>query len=396
MEKQKVYIVSAKRTPIGSLLGSLSSIPGTTLCSLTISSILSETKINPSKISEVIIGNVLSTGLGQNPARQVSIKSGVNKSVPCYSVNKVCASGMKSICLGFVNIMCGISEIVICGGFESMSNAPYFIKKGRKGNKFGNFVCFDSVLYDGLKDAYNDCTMGYCAEKTAKDFEITREMQDEFCLESYRRALNAQKNGLFLKEIIPVKTKKGLISLDEEPMKFKKEKIIKLRPVFPDKNGFGTITGGNASKLNDGACSFLLMSESSLQKTENQNLKPIAEIISFADAETDPVDFNISPSLAVKKVLKNSNLKVSDIDFWEFNEAFSVTGLVNMKILGIDNKILNVNGGAVSLGHPLGMSGARVVQSLISVLKQHGGEYGCAAICNGGGGSTAIIVRNFK
>ncbi len=390
---RKTYLVSGKRTPVGDILGSISDLSAVQLGTETVKEILKNTQVNPRDISEVIMGNVLSCGLKQNPARQVSLDSGIHESVPCWNVNKVCASGMKTISLGTTNIMCGLSDIVIAGGFESMSNAPHFIKRGRKGIKFGHFTTFDSIMYDALTDVYDNFAMGYCAEKTAKDFKLSRKDVDNYCINSYERAIATQASGGFLNEMIPIKTRKGIINRDQAPMKFNKEKLQKLRPVFTDKNNYGILTGGNCSKLSDGACSFLLMSEEAIIKN---NYKPLAEVLSFADAEVKPLDFNTSPYYAAKNALKRANLSVEDISYWEINEAFSVTPLANMKLLGIKDDIVNVHGGAVSLGHPLGMSGARITLSLISVLKAKNGIYGCASICNGGGGSSAIILKNLK
>lgn len=385
------YIVDGRRTPVGSLLGNFKDISGVDLASVCIKSLVEQTKIDPTLIDQVILGNVLSTGLGQNPARQASLKAGLGLNVPCYSINKVCASGLKAITIGATDILAGNSEIIVAGGFESMTNAPHFMKTSRKGHKFGDFAVFDTVTNDGLTDAYNRKAMGYCAEKTAKELGITREMQDEYCVMSYERSLKSVEKGIFYKEIAPVNIPGiGQIVSDEEPIRFKKAKIPKLTPAFPDQNKFGTVTGANSSKINDGACALLLMSEKALKAN---NIKPRLKIISFADAETNPEDFNISPPLAIMKALEKAKLNVEDIDFWEVNEAFSVTPLALIQLLKLDKNRVNVHGGAVSLGHPIGMSGSRIVLSLMNVLETYKGKYGCAAICNGGGGSTAIIVR---
>jgi acetyl-CoA C-acetyltransferase len=388
---KKAYIIGGKRTPIGSLLGSLQAFTGPQLSSVTIRSLLEQTKLNPKSIDHVILGNVLSTGLGQNPARQASLGGGVDVSVPCTNINKVCASGMKATTIAASELMLGDSNIIISGGFESMTNAPHFIKSLRTGVKFGDTPIYDTVSYDGLIDAYGKMAMGFCGEKTAKELGITREIQDEYAISSYERTLEAIKSKKFDSEISGVDIpKKGMILADDEPQRFNKDKFSTFRPAFADKSGSGTITAGNASKINDGACSLLLMNEVGLKTS---GLTPIAEIISFADAENLPIDFNLTPPLAIKKALAKANLTVNDIDFWEINEAFSITAIANMKLLGIDHQRLNVHGGAVALGHPIGMSGARIILSLTNVLQTYKGTYGCAAICNGGGGATAIILK---
>lgn len=388
---RKAFLVYGKRTPIGGFLGGLSSYSATQLSAHATKAILNETKLNPASIDSVILGNVISSGLGQNPARQASLAAGISQAAPCTNVNKVCASGMKSAIFGAQEIQTGYSDIVLAGGFESMSNAPHLLRNSRTGNKFGDFITLDSLTHDGLVDAYGKMAMGFCGEKTAKDMKITREIQDEFAIASYERALAASKGDKLKWEIAPIEVpKQGLLSNDEEPLKFQKDRVGTARLAFPDKNKEGTITGANASKLNDGACSLLLMSEEGLKKS---GLKPLAEIVGFADAETTPMDFNICPPIAAKKALEKAGIKVSDVDFWEANEAFSVTGIAFMKTLGIDHQRFNVNGGAVALGHPIGMSGARIILSLANVLRHNNGKYGVAAICNGGGGSSAIILK---
>ena len=389
---RKVFIVAGKRTPIGSFQGFLSSYTATQLGSHTIKAILKETSLNSKLINSVILGNVISAGLGQNPARQVSLGGLIDKSVPCTNINKVCASGMKSTVYGAMEILANQSNIVVTGGFESMTNAPHLLRNSRNGYRFGDFLVSDSLTNDGLFDAYAKVAMGYCGEKTAKELNITREIQDEFCIASYERAILAKKNRKFDFEIAPIEIPKiGMVADDEEPSKFVKDKVGTARIVFPDKNKEGTITGANASKINDGACSLLLMSEEGLKLS---GLKPIAEIVSFADAEVEPLDFNLSPPIAVQKALENAGLRAANIDFWEANEAFSITAIAFMKGLSVDHQRLNVHGGAVALGHPIGMSGARIILSLVNVLKSYGGNYGCAAICNGGGGSSAIVIKN--
>lgn len=391
---KKAYIVYGKRTPIGSFIGSLASHSATSLSSHTLKAILKATSLNPKSIDSVILGNVISSGLGQNPARQASLGAGIDISVPCTNINKVCASGMKATMFGAMEILSGQSNVVLTGGFESMTNAPHLIKNVRTGHRFGDFMTFDSLTHDGLIDAYGKMAMGFCGEKTAKELKISRDIQDEYAIASYERALLAQKNDRLSWEISPIEIGKGaMFSVDEEPLKFVKDKVATARLAFADKNKEGTITGANASKLNDGACSLLLMSEEGLQKS---GLKPLAEIISMADAETQPIDFNLCPAFAVNKALERVGLKVSDVDFWESNEAFSVTPIAFMKALGIDHQRLNINGGAVAFGHPIGVSGARIILSLVNVLKTNNAKYGCAAICNGGGGASAIVIKNVQ
>lgn len=388
---RKAFIVGGKRTPIGSLLGMLQPFSGTQLASITVKALLEQNKLDPKSIDHLIMGNVLSGGLGQNPARQVSLNAGVDVKVPCTNVNKVCASGMKAAMFGAMELGMGLSDIVIAGGFESMTNAPHFIKNMRTGVRFGDSVLFDSISYDGLVDAYNKVPMGVCGEKTAKELGIDRAIQDEYAVASYERTLEAIKSKKFDFEITPVEIpKKGPMSADEEPLRFIKEKFPSFRPAFADKSGHGTITAGNASKINDGACSLLLMSENGLKKS---GLRPLAEIISFADSENNPLDFNLAPPMAIQKALSRANLNTKDIDFWEINEAFSVTVIANMKLLDLGHKKVNVHGGAVAMGHPIGMSGARITLALINVLRTYGGKYGCAAICNGGGGASAIVLK---
>lgn len=369
-------------------MGSLSSIKATELGAIAARATLDSVNLEGGEINEIILGNVISSGLGQNPARQVSIGAKIPINVPNLLINKVCASGIKSTMLGAMSIKYGQSDTVLVGGFESMSNAPFFVEKYRQGNQFGHTKLLDSVAHDGLTDAYDGCAMGVCAEKTARDFSITRELQDAFAITSYERAIKAAEQGKFDQEIVGVPiAKKGEVKVDEEPTKFRRDKIPSLRPVFAKD---GTVTAANASKLNDGACTLLLMSEAAVKK---YNLTPLAEVISWGDAEVHPMDFNICPADSANVALKNAGMKIGDIDFFEFNEAFSVTGLANMKILDLDPATVNVNGGAVALGHPIGMSGARIVLSLLSVLQQNNGQVGLASICNGGGGSSAVIIK---
>lgn len=388
---RKAFIVAGKRTPIGTFMGNLSTVKATELGSIAARATLDQVGLEGKEVDEIILGNVISAGLGQNPARQVSIGAKIPINVPNLLVNKVCASGLKTVQLGAMSIQFGQSNTVLVGGFENMSMAPFYVEKYRSGHQFGHTKLLDAVAHDGLTDAYDGCAMGVCAEKTAKDFNITRELQDAYAITSYERAIKAAETGKFANEITPVKVnKKPDVVIDEEPTKFRRDKIPSLKPVFAKD---GTVTAANASKLNDGACTLLLMSEEGLKK---YGITPLAEVVSWGDAEVHPMDFNICPADAANVALKKAGLKVSDIDFFEFNEAFSVTGLANMKIMDLDPAKVNVNGGAVALGHPIGMSGARIVLSLISVLEQNQGKYGLASICNGGGGSSALIIKRVE
>ncbi|EGR34286.1 hypothetical protein IMG5_017510 [Ichthyophthirius multifiliis] len=401
MKGNPVYIVATKRTPIGSLNGSLSSLRGPELAMHAIKGAIEQINLNPTLIDEVILGNVCSAGEGQNPARQAALLAGLPSNIPCTNVNKVCASGMKSVMFGCQSIQLGQSEIVVCGGFESMSNVPFYVPNYRKGHSFGNQTLIDGLQYDGLTNFYDNKAMGYCAEKTAKDFNINREENDQFCHESYEKALKAQKNELFKDEIIPIKVKDQIINQDQEPQKYNKNKISQLKPVFTQE---GTITAANASKINDGSCiiskkkkyffinkKIVLMSQNKMNELK---LKPLAQILSYADAEVEPVDFCIAPAKSGQKALYQANLQLSQVDYFEFNEAFATTVLANIRLLKINQNRVNVNGGGVALGHPIGMSGARIIQSLISVLKQNNGQIGMAGICNGGGGGSTIVIKN--
>lgn len=388
---RRAYLTAAKRTPIGAFNGALSKLTAIDLGSAAVRAAIEQIKLDPANIDEVYLGNVIAAGLGQNPARQICIASGIPIDVPNTLINKVCASGLKAITIGATNIQAGYSNVVLAGGFESMSNAPFLIKGARQGLNFGNQQLIDTLAFDGLTDPYNNCAMGVCGEKTADNLKITREVQDAYAIQSYERALTAAREGRFSAEIVAVTPPKGAaVSDDEEPKRFNKDKMPSLKPVF---NKNGTITAANASKLNDGACAHILMSEDALKRN---NVTPVAEIVAFADAEVNPIDFNIAPEKATRAALKRAGLKISDIDYFEYNEAFSVTGLANIRLLDLDPKRVNVNGGAVALGHPIGMSGARIVQSLTSVLIQNKGKYGLASICNGGGGASAIIIRNLS
>lgn len=389
---KEVYIISAVRTPMGAFMGGLSSISATQLGSTAIKGAVERAGISVDAIDEVFMGNVLQAGLGQAPARQAALGAGLNKNVACTTINKVCASGMKSIMLGAQTILAGDNHVVVVGGMENMSQTPHYVN-GRNGTKFGNITMLDGITKDGLLDVYSKVPMGNCAELCAKEYNITREDQDNFAITSYTRAAEAWKAGRFNNEIVPVAVpqRKGdpiMVSEDEEYKNVFLDKIPGLKPAF-DKEG--TITAANASTLNDGASALVLASKEAVEK---YGLKPIAKIVSYADAAQAPEWFTTAPSLAVPKALDKAGLKTSDVDYWELNQAFSVVGLANMKILGLDASKVDVNGGAVALGHPLGNSGSRVVVTLINVLKQNNAKIGGAAICNGGGGASALIIEN--
>ena len=389
-----VYIVSAVRTPIGAFLGGLSSVPATQLGATAIKGALEKASLDPSLVNEVFMGNVLQAGVGQAPARQAALGAGLPNSVPCTTVNKVCASGMKAIMLGAQSILAGDNHIVVAGGMENMSQTPHYID-GRNGTKFGNITMLDGITKDGLLDVYSKVPMGNCAELCATKYEITREQQDEFAINSYKRAAAAWQAGRFNDEVVGVSVpqRKGdpiVVTEDEEYKNVFLDKIPGLRPAF-DKEG--TITAANASTLNDGASALILASEEAVAK---YGLKPLAKIVSYADAAQEPEWFTTAPSLAVPKALEKANLSIANIDYWELNQAFSVVGLANMKILGLDPAKVDVNGGAVALGHPLGNSGSRVIVTLLHVLKQNNAKLGAAAICNGGGGASAMIIESLN
>ena len=392
MSKKEVYIISAVRTPMGSFLGAFASIPATQLGATAIKGAVEKSNVPVDAIDEVFMGNVLQAGVGQAPARQAALGAGLNQNVPCTTVNKVCASGMKSIMLGAQTILAGDNHIVVVGGMENMSQTPHYAD-GRNGTKFGNITMLDGITKDGLLDVYNKVPMGNCAELCAKEYNISREDQDNFAITSYTRAADAWKAGRFDNEIVPVSVpqRKGdpiVVSEDEEYKNVFLDKIPGLKPAF-DKEG--TITAANASTLNDGASALVLASAEAVEK---YGLKPIAKIVSYADAAQAPEWFTTAPSLAVPKALEKAGLKTSDVDYWELNQAFSVVGLANMKILGLDASKVDVNGGAVALGHPLGNSGSRVIVTLINVLKQNNAKIGAAGICNGGGGASAMVIEN--
>jgi acetyl-CoA C-acetyltransferase len=388
----EVYIVSAVRTPIGSFGGSLSSLSASELGAAAIKAAVERAGIQSEQVQEVFMGNVLSANLGQAPATQAAKFAGL-PDIPATTINKVCASGTKAIIIAAQSIALGENDIVIAGGMESMSNVPYYLDKARNGYRLGNGQIIDGLVKDGLWDVYNDYHMGSAAELCATECNISREDQDAFAIESYKRSQAAQANSKFKNEIIPleIKDKKGEITLiehDEEINAVKFDKIPGLKPVFKKD---GTVTAANASTLNDGAAALVLMSKTRIQEL---GLKPLAKIISYADAQQAPEWFTTTPAKAIPKALERAKIKSSDVDFYEINEAFSVVSLANNRILELDPAKVNVNGGAVSMGHPLGASGARIVVTLLNVLQQNGGKIGVAGICNGGGGASAIIIEN--
>ena len=387
-----VYIVSAVRTPMGSFQGKLASVPATRLGSIAIEGALKHAGLDASSVQEVFMGQVLQAGAGQAPARQAALGAGVGHDVPCTTVNKVCASGMKAVALGAQAIAMGDADIVVAGGMENMSMVPHYLQ-GRNGAKFGDIKVNDGMLLDGLTDVYNATHMGNCAELCAREKGITREDQDAFAVESYRRATEAWQNGKFSEEVVAVSVpqRRGepvVVDCDEEHTNVRLDKIPQLRPAF-DKEG--TVTAANASTLNDGASALVLASEEAVAK---MGLTPLAKIHASADAAQAPEWFTTAPSLAIPKALDKAGLTVSDIDLWELNEAFSVVGIANNQALGLDPKCVNVHGGAVALGHPLGSSGSRIVVTLVHALRQHGKRLGGAGICNGGGGASAVIVES--
>ncbi|MDB2415654.1 acetyl-CoA C-acyltransferase [bacterium] len=391
---KEVVIVSAVRTPMGSFGGALSSMSATQLGSTAIKGAVEKAGINPDEIDEVYMGNVLQANLGQAPARQAAMGAGLSPNIPCTTINKVCSSGMKSIMLAAQSIMCGDNNIVVAGGMENMSAVPHYFDKGRNGQKLGDMKLIDGLVKDGLTDVYNKVHMGNCAELCAKEMNISREAQDAFAIESYNRSADAWANGKFNAEIVPVSVpqRRGddiVISEDEEYKNVKMDKIPNLRPVF-DKEG--TVTAANASTLNDGAAALILMSA---EKAKELNLHPMAKIRSYADAAHQAEWFTTAPAKALPIALEKANVSTNDVDFFELNEAFSVVGLANIEKLGLDASKVNVHGGAVSLGHPLGCSGARIIVTLLHVLKQNNGKLGAAGICNGGGGASAMVVELF-
>jgi acetyl-CoA C-acetyltransferase len=387
-----IFIVSAARTPIGSFGGALSTVPAPQLGATAIKGALAKGNVKAELINEVFMGNVMSANLGQAPARQAAIFAGLSENVPCTTINKVCASGMKAISLAAQSILAGDNEVVIAGGMENMSMVPHYYN-ARIATKLGDVKMIDGMVKDGLTDVYNQVHMGVCAEKCAKEKNFSREEQDAFAIESYERAAKAWSEGKFNEEVVPVEVpqRRGdaiIVSEDEEYKNVKMEKIPTLRPVF-DKEG--SVTAANASTLNDGASALILASAEAVEK---YGLKPIAKIKGYGDAAHEPVWFTTAPSKAIPVALAKANLAVSDIDYWELNEAFAVVGLANIKELGLDASKVDVNGGAVAIGHPLGNSGSRIIVTLINVLKQNGGKYGAAGICNGGGGASAMVIEN--
>ncbi len=389
---KSVYIVSTARTPIGSFLGGLSSLSGSRLGAIAVKAALERSGLSADKVDEVIMGNVLTANAGQAPARQASIFAGLPHNVRCTTVNKVCASGSKAIMFGAQSILLGDSEIVIAGGMESMSNVPFYVEGYRTGNKMGNTQLIDGLIKDGLWDVYKDFHMGNAAEICATECKIDRGMQDAHAIESYKRAQDAINSGKFNDEVVPVSIpqKKGepiTITKDEEPFNVKFDKIPELRPVFVKD---GTVTAANASTINDGAAALVLASEEAVKK---YNLKPIARIVNYADAEKAPEWFTTAPSDSIPLALKKAGLTLNDMDAFEINEAFSVVALANEKQMGLDPKKVNVFGGAVAMGHPIGCSGARIVVTLLSVLKHNGGKYGVTGICNGGGGASSLVIE---
>ena len=389
----RVYIVAAVRTPMGSFNGMLSGISAPKLGSVAIKGALSKSGLNPSDVDEVYFGNVLQAGVGQAPARQAAILAGLPESTPCTTVNKVCASGMKSISLGASSIMLGHNDIVVTGGMENMSQVPHYLPNSRTGYKYGDFKAIDGLAYDGLRDVYNEHMMGTAADLTAKKFDISREEQDNFAINSYIQTAKSWTSGKFNDEVIPVPIpqRKGdpiMMTEDEEYKNVNFDKIPNLRPVF-EKDG--SVTAANASTINDGAACIILVSE---KKLKELGLEPMAEVLSFADAAHQPELFTTAPSVALPIALERAGCSINDVDAFELNEAFSVVGLVNNKLLNLDASKVNMNGGAVSMGHPLGASGARIVVTLLHVLKQNSGSLGAAAICNGGGGASAMVIKN--
>ena len=390
---KEVFIVSAVRTPMGSFMGSLSTVPATKLGAAAVKGALDKINLDPKNVQEIYMGNVLQAGEGQAPARQVALGAGLSNETPSTTINKVCASGMKAVTMAAQAIKAGDADVIVAGGMENMSSVPHYYN-ARNATKLGDVKMQDGMVLDGLTDVYNKVHMGVCAEKCATDYHFTREDQDNFAIESYKRSAKAWSEGKFADEVVSVSIpqRKGdpiIFSEDEEYKAVNFDRLPTLPTVF--KKEEGTVTAANASTLNDGASALILVSK---EKMEELGLKPLAKIVSYADAAQEPENFTTAPSKALPIALKKAGLEISDIDFFEFNEAFSVVGLANNKILGLDAAKVNVNGGAVALGHPLGSSGSRIIVTLINVLKQNNGKYGAAAICNGGGGASAIVIEN--
>ncbi|WP_027385494.1 acetyl-CoA C-acyltransferase [Chryseobacterium gregarium] len=392
---KEVFIVSAVRTPMGSFMGSLSTVPATKLGSVAVKGALDKIGLDPKAVQEIYMGNVLQAGEGQAPARQVALGAGLSVETPSTTVNKVCASGMKAVTMAAQAIKAGDADVIVAGGMENMSSVPHYYN-ARIAAKLGDVKMQDGMVLDGLTDVYNKVHMGVCAEKCATDYGFSREDQDQFAIESYTRAAKAWSEGKFTDEVVAVEIpqRKGdaiIFAEDEEYKAVKFDKIPTLPTVF--KKDEGTVTAANASTLNDGASALILVSR---EKMEELGLKPLARIVSYADAAQEPENFTTAPSKALPIALKKAGLELTDIDFFEFNEAFSVVGLANNKILGLDASKVNIHGGAVALGHPLGSSGSRIIVTLINILKQNNGKYGAAAICNGGGGASAIVIENIQ
>ncbi len=390
---KEVVIVSAVRTPMGSFGGVFSSLTAPTLGATAIRGALSKIDLDASLVQEVIMGNVLQANLGQAPARQAALAAGIPNDVPCTTLNKVCSSGMKALMVAAQTIKAGDNDVVVAGGMENMSMVPYYMDKARNGYRLGDGVVIDGMVKDGLTDAYHQAHMGVCAEQCAEEMNISREEQDRFALTSYERSASAWASGKFTDEVVPVEVpqRRGdavVVSEDEEYKNFNKEKFLKLRTVFKKE---GTVTAGNASTLNDGASALVLMSA---EKAAELGFKPLAKILSYADAAHEPEWFTTAPAKAVPIAVAKAGLEMKDVDCWELNEAFSVVGLANIKKLDLNPDKVNVNGGAVSLGHPLGSSGSRIIVTLIHVMKQNSAKYGAAGICNGGGGASAMVIEN--
>lgn len=391
--KKEVFVVSAVRTPIGSFGGVLKSFSAIDLGAIAIKAAVERSGIDKTKVDELLMGSVIQANLGQAPARQAARKAGLPDHVACTTVNKVCASGLKAIVQGAQSILLGDADVVVAGGMESMSNVPFYSEHMRWGNKYGHVQFLDGIARDGLIDAYDGKAMGVAAEKCASECGISREEQDAFAMESYRRAQKAWEEGNFTNEVIPVviPQKKGddvVVDKDEEPWNIKYDKVAGLRPAFIEG---GTITAANASTMNDGAAAVVLVSG---EKLNEWNLTPLAKIVSYADAEQAPEWFTTTPALALPRAIQKAGLNATDISYWEINEAFSVVGIENMRRLGVHHEQLNVHGGAVAIGHPLGCSGTRIIVSLIHILMQRSARYGAAGICNGGGGASAMVIEN--
>ena len=391
---KKVVIVSAKRTPVGSFQGKLAPVAAVNLGSISIKAVVDETNIDVNEVDEVIMGNVLPAGEGQAPARQAALGSGLPNSVECLTINKVCGSGLKAVMLADQAIKCEDADVIIAGGMESMSNVPYVLPGARDGYRLGNKKVIDTLVNDGLWDVYNNIHMGSCADSCARDFNFTREQLDEFSAESYRRAIKAQEEGAFDDEIVSVNVKHRreeiVVNKDEEPGNVKFDKIPKLRPAF-EKDG--VVTAANSSKINDGGAAFLVMSE---EKALALGLEPLVEIVAQSSAAKAPIEFPTAPADAIKRVLEKANMTTDDIDLFEINEAFAVVSLAVNEILKLDTSKINVNGGAIAIGHPIGASGARILVTLIHAMKKRNAKFGLASLCIGGGEAAALIVKNYK